>query len=356
MVTKLSSAIKSTLILLLLVCFGLILAVLITELILNLTERSDERAGYRSCNPCSYIYEHIPSSGWEVNGDGFRGAEVPIQKVSTKKRIAFLGDSVTFGALIDEAQTFPRIIANNNLEIINAGVTAYNTFNELQLFKDKVSKWKPELVVLQTCFNDLADPRAHKLNLPISAIDFPVDSIPNPLALSSSQLKVYEPSAGLGILEHSMIFKYLRKVFLVRQFEKKINRLGRVVDQKFVPTYITGEVPQTLDIWLDKNSIEWQWLRKNLDRLRSEVTAINAKLVILILPLAYQLDPAYPLRPEEGLLEYCNLNNVTCLDMVSLMRGRDPDQTFLMQGDVWHLNIEGHAFVAEHLKSVIESE
>ncbi len=90
---------------------------------------------------------------------GFRGEDVDLARSPGSLRIAFLGDSSTFGVFCALAETYPERVAAildarlspsavRDIEIINAGVPGYTAFQGLQTFQRKVRPFAPDVVVL----------------------------------------------------------------------------------------------------------------------------------------------------------------------------------------------------------------
>ena len=104
-----------------------------------------------------------------TNSDGFRDDEYPIAK-GPRRRIIFLGDSLTFGWGVEQEQTFEHVIeqelnAQAPTEVINLGVGNYNTTQEVHLFIDKGLKYHPDQVVVFYFIND-AEPAPQKSRFP----------------------------------------------------------------------------------------------------------------------------------------------------------------------------------------------
>ncbi len=100
-----------------------------------------------------------------TNSDGFRGPECPVAR-SAKKRILFLGDSLTFGWGVEEQDTFKDLLESKlnaiaPAEIINTAAGNYNVEQETHLFLDKGLKYHPDKVVLFYCIRD-AEPTQHR--------------------------------------------------------------------------------------------------------------------------------------------------------------------------------------------------
>ncbi|MFQ5429493.1 MAG: SGNH/GDSL hydrolase family protein [Phycisphaerae bacterium] len=100
-----------------------------------------------------------------INRFGMRGPDLPSKKADDEFRILFLGDSVTFGPLLEWKDTFVsrtedklhRLDPTLKLVAINAGVVGYNTWQELDLLKDEGMRVEPDLVVLTYCINDMTE-------------------------------------------------------------------------------------------------------------------------------------------------------------------------------------------------------
>lgn len=80
-------------------------------------------------------------------------------------KIAVVGDSVTEGANLDDADTYPvrleeilnKKTGGRYFSVINAGVQGYSPIQERLVFELKVSKQKPDIVIWQIIENDLYD-------------------------------------------------------------------------------------------------------------------------------------------------------------------------------------------------------
>jgi hypothetical protein len=102
-----------------------------------------------------------------VNAQGFRGPEVERAKPPGTLRIACLGDSHTFGHGVGEGETWPDGLRERlapaaggaRVEVMNCGVNAYNTLQEVVYLGEVVMPFEPDLVLLQVHLNDAA-PRA----------------------------------------------------------------------------------------------------------------------------------------------------------------------------------------------------
>jgi hypothetical protein len=139
-------------------------------------------AGLRLFTPASLAdapalqpYVHSPAYGWtlrpgfagktrdgrlvRVNARGFRGPE-PAAPAPGRRRVLLLGDSITFGTGVDEAETFAERLGAVSPALlgVNLGVSGYGTDQELLLLEREGFAFRPDAVVLNVCVgNDAFD-------------------------------------------------------------------------------------------------------------------------------------------------------------------------------------------------------
>ena len=126
---------------------------------------------HQSSDNLKLLYKPIPNRithaskagyDWEnhINSLGFRGRECTVQKAPDTKRIIFLGDSVVYGYGLNEEETLPRQLErdyNRNgqkVEVLNLGVSGYETQQAVEFFKEIGLKFKPDIVVMGYTLND----------------------------------------------------------------------------------------------------------------------------------------------------------------------------------------------------------
>jgi lysophospholipase L1-like esterase len=164
---------------LVLVLFGLALGLGLSELVVRRTGLAPEHVVIRegrfqlSTNPL-IAYEPLPGlwdwSGNPVSPDvatihrdrfGFRTPEIPIDKPAGTKRIVVIGDSIAEGAQVaNDELVFARQIetrlrrAGVSVDVVNLGVVAYTTLQEVELLKKRGLQYRPDLVIVSYCLND----------------------------------------------------------------------------------------------------------------------------------------------------------------------------------------------------------
>ncbi len=103
-----------------------------------------------------------------TNARGFRGPEFSQTKPADTRRIAFIGDSFTFGEGVHFDDTYPEVTGRTlraglpasapHIEAMNFGVGGYNTADEARLLETTVLGYAPDAVVLGYVPNDAEGP------------------------------------------------------------------------------------------------------------------------------------------------------------------------------------------------------
>lgn len=123
---------------------------------------------YRLSENKEMVYELNPNAGLKleedgidikINGFGFRDKNYNLNK-GDKKRVIFVGDSLTYGWFINLHETYHKQLEellhskNYDVDVMGMGIVGYNTVQEYHLIKEKVLKFNPDIIVLQICPND----------------------------------------------------------------------------------------------------------------------------------------------------------------------------------------------------------
>lgn len=95
-----------------------------------------------------------PTTSIRINGDGFRGAELP---PPGKDEVLVVGDSQVFGLGVEEDQTFSaRLAAALHRTVVNAGVPTYGPGEYRQVIAEQLARRHPKTVVFTlNLVNDL---------------------------------------------------------------------------------------------------------------------------------------------------------------------------------------------------------
>jgi lysophospholipase L1-like esterase len=238
----------------------------------------------------------------ETNSDGLRDREYSVEK-SDKHRIIFLGDSLTFGWGAERKDTFEYLLEeelsqSHNVEILNFGIGNYNTVQQVNLFKEKGLKYKPDQVTMFFFINDA------ELLRKSSSLEF----------LSKSQLVTFYWSRLRGI------------------FSNNSSESGYL-------DYYTQLYSDSSEGWQ-----EWQAAMLEMKKI-----ALDNDIVfqVVLLPELHDLVD-YPFNDIYGLVEtYLDENNIDVIDITSaFMDEKDPMKLWVARDDA-HPNARAHKIIAD---------
>jgi hypothetical protein len=98
----------------------------------------------------------------EVNSQGNRGPEVPLEKPPGVARVLLLGDSFTEGYTVEEPATVRARLERDlsarlskSVQVINGGTAGYGTDQEFLFYLKSGRRYSPDLVLLLFYYNDL---------------------------------------------------------------------------------------------------------------------------------------------------------------------------------------------------------
>lgn len=91
----------------------------------------------------------------QYNSDGLRDREYPLLKAAGVRRVLVFGDSFAEGLEVEAEQLFAKRLeqalnqySEPKVEVINFGVSAYDTAQEWQYFQKDGARYQPELVIV----------------------------------------------------------------------------------------------------------------------------------------------------------------------------------------------------------------
>lgn len=99
----------------------------------------------------------------ETNVDGLRDVTRPVESREGLRRIAILGDSVTYGHGVEATEAFPQVLERKlrgmarDVDVFNIGLPGWSTRQERMAYQRIARKYRPDVVVLAVCLNDLAE-------------------------------------------------------------------------------------------------------------------------------------------------------------------------------------------------------
>jgi len=244
-----------------------------------------------------------------INSDGLRDAEYPIAR-DGKRRIIFLGDSLTFGWGVEKSKTFEETLERQlsqraPTEIINFGAGNYNTVQEVGLFIDKGLKYRPDQVVVFFFIND-AEPTPHK-----SSWEF----------LAESRI---------------VTFFWSRVKSALARFDR-----NKSFKDYYADLYADGQPG-------------WTAAKGAFQKLRDICATNNIALQVVLLPELHQLD-VYPFATEHRkIMAFLQASHINALDLAPMFADeKDPSRLWVASDDA-HPNAAAHALIAKYTLNFIE--
>jgi lysophospholipase L1-like esterase len=125
------------------------------------------------------------------------------------------------------------------------------------------------------------------------------------------------------------------------------------------PAYLTEEQPLSIEVYSHPSSPEIRWLRRMYAQLVDEAKRQAPTVAILFVPLAYELEPDYPVQsPREVMRSIAHENHVPLVDLTPALAVVGPQRSFRLGSpgshDIWHLSEEGHDIAAREIATTLE--
>ena len=246
------------------------------------------------------------------NNLGFRDRDHARQKEPGACRILVLGDSLTMGLYIERTEDVFTSVLERTLaergrraEVLNFGVSGYNTRQEVATLIEKGLEYEPDVVVLAYCLNDVEEMNGGIM----------------------TRLRVEKKERG-GI-ERSMLPPWLAR-----------SALYRLVYNRWLSASAEKE-RKDLRMKLKQDTVE-----PSLRLLRETAAERGFKTVVAVFP------PREDRRSPERLrriTELCASNGFACLDLQPVFDGQAAVSGENLMHDGWHPSVAGHLFAGRAL-------
>jgi lysophospholipase L1-like esterase len=266
-----------------------------------------------------------PRPGAEsVNSAGLRGAEVAAEK--TRPRLLVLGDSITWGIELADDETIPVRLqarlaeAGHEVEVLNGGVSGYNTIQEARRLELLAPRLDPDHVVLLFCINDVD----------------PLDGLPEGIHRFARRDDAAE---ALQLVHGARLQSRLQRKLMSRSHLYRL--LHETLVQRPKPK-TAGNRPDD-DIVLDV-------VAAGLNRIAAVATKHGFEVTVVTVPVLKDLGPDYPhLRLHADVLALARERGFDTLDLlpITIEAVREEPRMLSLPGDPLHPNAEGAALFAE---------
>lgn len=255
-----------------------------------------------------------------TNSLGLRSPEVEAARPDDAFRILVLGDSVTFGWGVRGEDTFVSQLANllatlypgQHIEVINAGVSGYGTWQELKWLEETGLGLSPDLVIVQTHLNDAAD------NL-------------------------------WGTLGQEADGSWLTRVSMLARLVARVTGGTAPADG--------GDDPCRRDWRIGTDAVCWDLTETLLTQLQTAATEAGAAVALLPAPMRWQVEPGVRdqrawvdrARYQDPLADYALTHGWLYADPLPAVRAAFESSGQSLFLDVGHPNEAGHRIMAQEL-------
>ena len=301
-----------------------------------------------------------------TNSFGMHWREVSLKGKPGRQRVAFLGDSFTFGSwATDSAHTFVGVfdskIQSDQFEALNFGVGGYGLVDEELLLKEVVLKFEPAYVIVVSYMgNDFRDtwlglkreniingtaqinPDVLKARVPADYLK-PDDRVPLPCPAPFWR-RLAQRSAAFRRLAPLLDLEDLCVIFRP--------------NLSFLQPGFWSRLPVPAVAMQAKEAVQ-----ESLSRMAALTAAEGARLAVVALPTAAQVYALEPARrtfdtalPQAYLQAFCREQKIPYLDLLPLLRQQAAasNRRLYLKRDI-HLTDFGHAKVGELIAAWFES-
>ena len=283
---------------------------------------------------------------YNINSFGFRDTEYEIEKQPATSRIMVIGDSFTFGARVNQEDTYPKQLekALNSLnircQVINCGVIGHNMWQHYEVLKRKVLPFHPDLVILGLFVDDLSGSVS-----------------PNEKSDKYHGVNPFENRNLFGILEHSSLWNFLRNANAIYEYKYRYRRgysyMETIGERK---KEWGSENPTNINYKIMSGKAEKKKYLDFSDTLKKFVKLANAegaKVLVATIPDSVQLNEPHLQAVNLFIQQVCKNLEVPFLDLTPILESeKDHKSLYLFPFDA-HNSPKGLRLIGQALADQI---
>lgn len=319
-----------------------------------------------ACDPILYfkINPGQVLDGKPLSRAGFRGPDFGDRKAGTTRVLA-LGDSCTYGVLSPDQQNGLRILNEpypqrlrrvvderlgpGHIEVFNAGVPGYNTYQGLMLLRSKLRDLHPDVITVRFGWNDLAMSKEQAIGNAFVESDNRLVRFVEDLLLRT---EIYPFARRLGTSLRARLAgnaapggvapaRTWSPNVPVERFARNLRRIVEVGRANGAEVWLITE-PDPLATAAD------------LARYRAAAEGSSAKLTLSLNQIpSFERLAAILAEYNQAVRQVAAETGAPLIDMAAIYRTRDAADLFT-PGDVVHPNESGHQLEAEVLANQLE--
>ena len=273
---------------------------------------------------------------------GLRNDDI-LPKQDDGYRILYLGDSMVWTGETSSGELYTEVIESvlndsltafpKTIEIINAGIPGYTTYQEYEFLKIYGLDMQPDMVILGFVFNDLYYKYLHK----------PTDG--NMLA--------GDPAIHLSYFDGSQFpAKLFRNSYIAHKVYSAFEILGKIISGRKVYSFENRG-----DFYLAWKEHGWRRARRLIQEIAELLRCRNIDFLIVAYPISEQMtasssmeEEAFILFPQRQIKKICQQNDIPLLDLTPAIKDNGGETLYQ---DYLHFNASGNDVVAKAVSNFI---
>jgi hypothetical protein len=298
----------------------------------------------------------------DINSEGWRDVERPVDKPAGTLRVLVLGDSFAEALQVPLEETFPRLLegalnkeSGSRVEVLNTGTSGFGTAGELLLLKREGPRYRPDVIVLAFFpGNDVMNnsPELETILVPVYGEDGTLVRVTS----TKQDLRKSERSLWNRLLGYSKAVQYGRRQLAT--LPQLADGLGIAVRK---PEMAGDGVPTAFGVYTvadDRWQRAWEHTATLLEAMKAEAAGLGAKLIVAVVSSREEIYPdlweetrrTYPAMqqgtwdvdgPRRRALELCQRLGIPVLELTSVLRQQ-------ANGERLHFPRDGHWTAAGH--------
>lgn len=272
-----------------------------------------------------------------TNSLGLKNKEITAKKEGVY-RILFLGDSLIWTGETTSGKLYTQVIEKNlnsalkteqKIEVINAGIPGYTTYQEMEFLKAYGLDMEPDMVILGFVFNDLYYKYLHK-----------------PTAKTFLDT---EPQVALNRFDkNTFIGSIFANSYLAHSTAHIIERIQNKLSKR---PYLSFE--HRMDFYLAWKPYGWKHSEVLIAEMKDILSKKDIQFNIITFPVSDQVDKTilsfdekYVLYPQSKIKEIAKKNNIPFYDLTKDIQNNGDLKLYK---DYLHFNKNGNDVVAKKL-------
>jgi lysophospholipase L1-like esterase len=266
-----------------------------------------------------------------INSRGLRERELPLARPAGTRRILCLGDSVTFGHWVEAQQAFPRQLeqalagrTGTPVQVINAGVPGYSSFQELKWLEEKGWEYQPDLIVVSFVLNDVVE---RYLTMAAYGGAHTILGVDTTVTL--------QPLSRL--LRRTAFHRFVTSMMQGQARRREIYSVRRLFADP-----LPAEIEEA-----------WQLTEGELSALAAVARARQVPLVLVAFPFRFQVQENLPPLPQQRLARWASAEEIPYVDLTGAFVALGPEAGFL---DHDHPTPAGHRAAALEVAAALMAQ